>query len=204
MTTAHGKPQKRALFFRLHFSLLTPRFLHRILRRVFTRFPRGKKYVRHILKQVGHILKYKAHIFSLLPCGCNALKKSFHFPAQKSCFVCLHFCMSLGVSHPAATMRKNTHPQLRFFMPHSGTGNKRPAAGEISCGGAMDVVFYSQERRQWSVIIGSNAKLLTLSSPGSPSTYQLTCMLRNTESTAEGSSVREGCHFVQNSGRPKR
>ena len=91
MTTAHGKPQKRALFFRLHFSLLTPRFLHRILRRVFTRFPRGKKYVRHILKQVGHILKYKAHIFSLLSCGCNALKKSFRFSAQKSCFVCLHF-----------------------------------------------------------------------------------------------------------------
>ena len=65
-------------------------------------------------------------------------------------------------------------------------------------------VFYSQERRQWSVIIGSNAKLLTLSSPGSPSTYQLTCMLRNTASTAEGSSVREGCHLVQNNGRPKR
>ena len=91
MTTAHGKPQKRALFFRLHFSLLTPRFLHRILRRVFTRFPRGKKYVRHILKQVGHILKYKAHIFSLLPSGCNALKKSFRFSAQKSCFPCLRF-----------------------------------------------------------------------------------------------------------------
>ena len=91
MTTAHGKPQKRALFFRLHFSLLTPRFLHRILRRVFTRFPRGKKYVRHILKQVGHILKYKAHIFSLLSCGCNALKKSFRFSAQKSCCPCLRF-----------------------------------------------------------------------------------------------------------------
>ena len=93
-------------------------------------------------------------------------------------------------------------PRRRAARP--ATKKECPAAGEISCGGALDVVFYSQERRQWSVIMGSNAKLLTFSSPGSPSTYQLTCMLRNTESTAEGSSVREGCHFVQNSGRPKR
>ena len=93
-------------------------------------------------------------------------------------------------------------PRRRAARP--ATKKECPAAGEISCGGAMDVVFYSQERRQWSVIIGSNAKLLTFSSPGSPSTYQLTCMLRNTASTAEGSSVREGCHLVQNNGRPKR
>ena len=135
-------------------------------------------------------MKYVPCVFYLLPGRANTLEKSTRFTAWKNRHICPRFPPGFPPSAP----------------PGGKAGDKKecPAAGEISCGGALDVVFYSQERRQWSVIIGSNAKLLTFSSPGSPSTYQLTCMLRNTESTAEGSSVREGCHLVQNNGRPKR
>ena len=151
MTTAHGKPQKRALFFRLHFSLLTPRFLHRILRRVFTRFPRGKKYVRHISK-------YKAHIFSLLPCGCNALKKSFHFPAQKSCFPCLRFlygfrpftsrCHEAETYAPAAARfhavlryRKTNAPPQWLFLQRGVKRFVQMPAGQLMVG------YYRVERK---------------------------------------------------------
>lgn len=46
-------------------------------------FPRGLKYVRGILKQVGHISNYVRPVFSLLPCGHNAPETSFRFsPAR--------------------------------------------------------------------------------------------------------------------------
>ena len=136
-------------------------------------------------------MKYVPCVFYLLPGRANTLEKKYQFHG-----------MEKPPYLPRVLRPGFRRPRRRAARP--ATKKECPAVGEISCGGALDVVFYSQERRQWSVIIGSNAKLLTFSSPGSPSTYQLTCMLRNTESTAEGSSVREGCHFVQNSGRPKR
>ena len=46
-------------------------------------FPRGLKYVRGILKQVGHISNYVRPVFSLLPCGRNTPETSFRFsPAR--------------------------------------------------------------------------------------------------------------------------
>ena len=164
MTTAHGKPQKRALFFRLHFSLLTPRFLHRILRRVFTRFPRGKKYVRHILKQVGHILKYKAHIFSLLPSGCNALKKSFRFSAQKSCFPCLRFLYGFRPFTSRCHEAETYAPAAALFYAALRYGKQTPRRGGdflrrgtgcriLQSRAASMVGYYRVERKAAYVIV---------------------------------------------------
>ena len=47
-------------------------------------FSRGKKLVACFLKLVARISKSEPLIFSLLPCGVNALKTSFQFSAQKN------------------------------------------------------------------------------------------------------------------------
>ncbi len=72
--TARGTHKCGISFFTLRYLISTV-----FLRRVFCRFSRAKKYVRHISNYVRHILKYKAHIFSEVPCRYNSLKTSFRF-----------------------------------------------------------------------------------------------------------------------------
>ena len=60
--TARGTHKCGISFFTLRYLISTVFF-----RRVFCRFSRAKKYVRHISNYVRHILKYKAHIFSEVP-----------------------------------------------------------------------------------------------------------------------------------------
>ena len=54
-------------------------------------FSRGKKLVAWILKLMARILKSEPLIFSLLPCGYNALKISFHFSAPENAVYRLGF-----------------------------------------------------------------------------------------------------------------
>ena len=72
--TARGTRKCGISFFTFRYRISTV-----FLRRVFCRFSRAKKYVRHISNYVRHILKYKAHIFSEVPCRYNSLKTSFRF-----------------------------------------------------------------------------------------------------------------------------
>ena len=72
--TARGTRKCGISFFTLRYLISTV-----FLRRVFCRFSRAKKYVRHISNYVRHILKYKAHIFFEVPCRYNSLKTSFRF-----------------------------------------------------------------------------------------------------------------------------
>ena len=72
--TARGTHKCGISFFTLRYRISTV-----FLRRVFCRFSRTKKYVRHISNYVRHILKYKAHIFFEVPCRYNSLKTSFRF-----------------------------------------------------------------------------------------------------------------------------
>ena len=72
--TARGTHKCGISFFTLRYLISTVFF-----RRVFCRFSRAKKYVRHISNYVRHILKYKAHIFSEVPYRYNSLKTSFRF-----------------------------------------------------------------------------------------------------------------------------
>ena len=72
--TARGTRKCGISFFTFRYRISTV-----FLRRVFCRFSRTKKYVRHISNYVRHILKYKAHIFSEVPYRYNSLKTSFRF-----------------------------------------------------------------------------------------------------------------------------
>ena len=72
--TARGTRKGGISFFTFRYRISTV-----FLRRVFCRFSRAKKYVRHISNYVRHILKYKAHIFFEVPCRYNSLKTSFRF-----------------------------------------------------------------------------------------------------------------------------
>ena len=72
--TARGTRKCGISFFTFRYRISTV-----FLRRVFCRFSRAKKYVRHISNYVRHILKYKAHIFFEVPCRYNSLKTSFRF-----------------------------------------------------------------------------------------------------------------------------
>ena len=63
-------------------------------------FRGGEKLVACFLKLVARILKSEPLIFSLLPCGVNALKISFHFPASKIPFFrarFLHACSRIFI-----------------------------------------------------------------------------------------------------------
>ncbi len=62
---------------------------------VFKRVFGGVKYVPCILKYVRHNPKYVRHIFSLLPCGINALETSFQFLHSKTPVFVPRFCVSL-------------------------------------------------------------------------------------------------------------
>ena len=57
-------------------------------------FSRGKKLVAWILKLMARILKSEPLIFSLLPCGVNALKISFHFSAPENAVLPPRFCVA--------------------------------------------------------------------------------------------------------------
>ena len=72
--TARGTRKCGISFFTFRYRISTV-----FLRRVFCRFSRAKKYVRHISNYVRHILKYKAHIFYEVPYRYNSLKTSFRF-----------------------------------------------------------------------------------------------------------------------------
>ena len=72
--TARGTHKCGISFFTFRYRISTV-----FLRRVFCRFSRAKKYVRHISNYVRHILKYKAHIFYGVPYRYNSLKTSFRF-----------------------------------------------------------------------------------------------------------------------------
>ena len=72
--TARGTHKCDISFFTFRYLISTV-----FLRRVFCRFSRAKKYVRHISNYVRHILKYKAHIFYEVPYRYNSLKTSFRF-----------------------------------------------------------------------------------------------------------------------------
>ena len=72
--TARGTHKCGISFFTFRYRISTV-----FLRRVFCRFSRAKKYVRHISNYVRHILKYKAHIFYEVPYRYNSLKTSFRF-----------------------------------------------------------------------------------------------------------------------------
>ena len=74
--TARGTRKCGISFFTFRYRISTV-----FLRRVFCRFSRAKKYVRHISNYVRHILKYKAHIFYLLLWGCLFFTQKFSFPA---------------------------------------------------------------------------------------------------------------------------
>ena len=57
-------------------------------------FSRGKKLVAWILKLMARISKSEPLIFSLLPCGYNALKISFHFSAPENAVLPPRFCVA--------------------------------------------------------------------------------------------------------------
>ena len=68
-------------------------------------FSRGKKLVAWILKLMARISKSEPLIFSLLPCGVNALKISFHFSAPENAVLPPRFCVALCSSRCGAKGR---------------------------------------------------------------------------------------------------
>ena len=77
----------------------------RIFQAVFKRVFRGQKIVACFLKLVARISKSEPLIFSLLPCGVNALKTSFHFSRPETAFLRARFstvptcCNFVGMSY---------------------------------------------------------------------------------------------------------
>ena len=87
-------------------------------------FSRGKKLVAWILKLMARILKSEPLIFSLLPCGVNALKISFHFSALENAVLPPRFCVALCSSRYGA----------------KGQGGVRRVVRRVACGMAFPAV----------------------------------------------------------------
>ena len=108
-------------------------------------FSEGKKIVACFLKLVARISKSEPLIFSLLPCGVNALKTSFHFSRPETAFLRARFstvpalCKFVGMSHcdrqplrpgtpyphhctlPSVKLRAERALQPEFANSHVGT-----------------------------------------------------------------------------------
>ena len=114
-----------------HLSAFSGRFLNG--------FSEGKKLVACFLKLVARISKSEPLIFSLLPCGVNALKFSFQFFAPKTPVLRYKFFTHRGAissrlhstcwfakrNSPRPSVRPHKPPEQRRHRP----GHKKSAAG---------------------------------------------------------------------------
>lgn len=112
-------------------------------------FPRGLKYVRGILKQVGHISNYVRPVFSLLPCGRNAPETSFRFSPAR-----------YAVSRPLFPRR--TCPPRAAAWKCAGHGHKARATAiqRIYCRHAetAKTLLFSKNRQIIFVFVGKTQR----------------------------------------------
>ena len=95
-------------------------------------FPGGEKLVACFLKLVARISKSEPLIFSLLPCGFNGVKISFHFSAPRAAVFPLRF-------------------SLRFCLPVSGARCACGVPSVVECAAAEE---FAQQRRGRQAVDG--------------------------------------------------